>query len=258
MQALQFEDVQVILQAPDTEHATVLVNLTRLKQAGPKKKNENSSFLITHSGWVKLIELYIDCTPKEERTSRFLRKVVKDRKTNSIKITKAVLGKNTIAKFPQDIATYLNLPDPKGYTGHCYRRTGATILADEGADTLQLKRAGGWKSDTVAQGYVDNSRPQKERTAAMFAAGSRALTTTPSPGAMQQAFSSSSSSTVSSSSSSSKNNVFFQTSDVNQSVSMNVDISGSTNANIQIFIPESFAKHNKMNKRKSTGGDDER
>jgi hypothetical protein len=36
-------------------------------------------------------------------------------------------------------------------------------LADSGADLLTLKRHGGWKSNTVAEGYVEDSVCQKKR-----------------------------------------------------------------------------------------------
>lgn len=74
------------------------------------------------------------------------------------------IGINTIAKIPQKIAEYLKLPDSKPYTGHCLRRTSATLLADSGADILQLKRHGGWRSNAVAEAYVDDSINNKIKT----------------------------------------------------------------------------------------------
>ncbi|KAJ8914344.1 hypothetical protein NQ315_011332 [Exocentrus adspersus] len=38
------------------------------------------------------------------------------------------------------------------YTGHCFRRTSASLLADSGASIDVLKRHGGWKSASVAEG----------------------------------------------------------------------------------------------------------
>lgn len=73
------------------------------------------------------------------------------------KVTKQPFGHNSIAQFPKKIASYLNLANTETYTGHCFRRTAATLLANTGADVLQLKRLGGWKSSTVAESYVDNS-----------------------------------------------------------------------------------------------------
>ena len=43
------------------------------------------------------------------------------------------------------------------HTGHCFRRTSATLLVDGGTDQLTLMRHGGWRSATVAQGYLEDS-----------------------------------------------------------------------------------------------------
>lgn len=66
-----------------------------------------------------------------------------------------------MGKIPKEIATFLNLDDPNLYTGHAFRRTSATVVADEGADLLTLKRHGVWKSDTVAESYVNESIKNK-------------------------------------------------------------------------------------------------
>jgi hypothetical protein len=63
--------------------------------------------------------------------------------------------------MPRDIAQYLNLPDANLYTGHAFRRTSATLLADSGADITTLKRHGGWRSSNVAEGYIENSIDNK-------------------------------------------------------------------------------------------------
>lgn len=75
--------------------------------------------------------------------------------------TRQPIGKNMIASIPAFVAKLLSLPAPETYTGHAMRRTGATILVDDGADLLTLKRFGAWKSDKIAQGYVANSKAQK-------------------------------------------------------------------------------------------------
>lgn len=72
------------------------------------------------------------------------------------------IGKNKFAAVPQKIAEFLNLPDSKNYTGHSFRRTSATMLVDAGASMPTLKRHGGWKSDTVAAGYIDESITNKK------------------------------------------------------------------------------------------------
>ena len=53
------------------------------------------------------------------------------------------VGRNIFAKIPSDIATFLNLENAKNYSGHSFRRTSATLLANSGVDVLALKRHGG-------------------------------------------------------------------------------------------------------------------
>jgi hypothetical protein len=65
-------------------------------------------------------------------------------------------GVNYIASVAKKIATFLNL-DTSKYTGHSFRRTAATSAADSGISLINLKRLGGWRSDSVASSYVDNS-----------------------------------------------------------------------------------------------------
>ena len=59
----------------------------------------------------------------------------------------------------------MNLPDANEYTGHCFRRSSATILVDAGGDLLSLKRHGGWQSSSVAEGYINESAANKASTA---------------------------------------------------------------------------------------------
>jgi hypothetical protein len=65
------------------------------------------------------------------------------------------IGKKTIAEFPLRIATFLKLATPSGYTGHAFRRTGATSAVSNGASIEDLMRLGDWQSDAVARGYVN-------------------------------------------------------------------------------------------------------
>lgn len=53
---------------------------------------------------------------------------------------------------------FLNLPDVDTYTGHCFRKTSATLLVEGGADITTLKRHGGWKSNSVAESYIEALR----------------------------------------------------------------------------------------------------
>jgi integrase len=70
-------------------------------------------------------------------------------------------GQHTIGNVPKTIAQYLGLQKPELYTGHSFRRSGATMVVDAGGDILTLKRAGGWKSSAIAESYVEDSVTQK-------------------------------------------------------------------------------------------------
>ncbi|KAJ8950442.1 hypothetical protein NQ317_011010 [Molorchus minor] len=58
---------------------------------------------------------------------------------------------------PSVVASYLKLP------GCCI--SSATLLADAGVDITTIKRHAGWKSTTVAEGYVENSIENKTKIA---------------------------------------------------------------------------------------------
>ena len=78
------------------------------------------------------------------------------------KCTKQPVGINKFGKMPQIIASYLKLPEAGSYTGHTFR-TSATLLADSGADITTVKRHGGWKSSSVAEGYIEDSVQNKRK-----------------------------------------------------------------------------------------------
>ena len=53
-------------------------------------------------------------------------------------------GVNMVDTYPNIVAKKLNLEG--NFSGHCFRRSSATILADSGADLLTLKRHSRWSS----------------------------------------------------------------------------------------------------------------
>lgn len=75
------------------------------------------------------------------------------------------MGKNSISAVPSKIALFLKLENPEKYTGHSFRRTSATLLANTGVDVLALKRHGGWKSANIAESYVAESITNKNEVA---------------------------------------------------------------------------------------------
>ena len=84
------------------------------------------------------------------------------------------VGIHTLSKIPCKIAEYLKLPNSKEYTGHALRRTSASLLADTGSDILTLKQHGGWKSSTVAEGYVETLLKKKKEISSRILLGTTA------------------------------------------------------------------------------------
>lgn len=137
---IQEENVVLIVTVPDT------------------KTDKKRVFTVTNIDFIKIYRKYAALRPKHIVNNRriFLRYV-------NGKCTAQVVGVHTIGKMPSMIAKYLRLPYPETYTGHCFRRSSATLLANTGADMSILKRHGGWKSTTVAEGYVEDSIENKKQ-----------------------------------------------------------------------------------------------
>lgn len=123
------------------------------------KTNIVRKFTIIGDGYsVNIIDLYkkyVLLRPSKVSTSRFFLNYQKG------KCTVQPVGINKISGFPKEIAMFLNLPNPEIYTGHSFRRTSATFLANGGGDLLALKQHGGWKSSSIAEGYVEESVSNK-------------------------------------------------------------------------------------------------
>ena len=128
------------------------------------KTKVTREFVITEGNiegqnFLDLIRKYIALRPRNVKHDRFFVKY-----TNGTCGVQPV-GINTVGSLPKAIAQFLKLPNPALFTGHCFRRSSATLLADSGADILKLKQHGGWKSSTVAEGYVEHSIENKKRIA---------------------------------------------------------------------------------------------
>lgn len=122
------------------------------------KTNVQRSFCIP-SNYVSYYRKYAALRSPSTPHRRFFVKYVNN------KCTIQPVGINTFGKMPADIATYLKLSDPKFFTGHCFRRSSASLLANSGADLTMIKRHGGWRSSTVAEGYIEDSIGNKNKIA---------------------------------------------------------------------------------------------
>jgi integrase len=142
---LNFEDLVISKDSVD-----VKINQSKTDQA---KKGFVFRILTPH---VKYILCYVELFDIKDRSGRFFRTIGKNGKP-----TKAGMGKNTLSSIPSEVAFFLGLSEYENYTGHCFRRSGATILADSGVNKITLKRAGRWKSDSACDGYIEESKDSK-------------------------------------------------------------------------------------------------
>lgn len=105
----------------------------------PEGKKFLRCFMITnskHLDYVSIYRKYSVLRPKNIKTPRFFLKY------NAGKCIKQVVGINTFGRVPSMIAQYLEMPNPRLYTGHCFRRCSNTLLKDDG-DCLGSKRPRG-------------------------------------------------------------------------------------------------------------------
>lgn len=122
------------------------------------KTYQSRAFMITRDEWIGIIREYIDLRGNVQNERFFMQ-------MRFGKITNQPFGHNSISQFPKKIATFLKLTNVDTFTGHCFRRTAATLLVNNGGDMMQLKRLGGWKSSSVAEGYIDSSVTNQAKTA---------------------------------------------------------------------------------------------
>lgn len=135
----------------DADDDTMLVKVPVTKTCKPR------SFII--AGVLReIVKVYMSLRPSNCTTDRFFLNY------RGGKCTVQPVGKSKFGEMPKIIAAYLKLPNCKIYTGHSFRRTSATLLADAGADLLELKRHGSWTSVSVVEGYIGDSVQNKKRT----------------------------------------------------------------------------------------------
>jgi integrase len=119
------------------------------------KTHSERTFTISNLEYIKMYRKYRALRPPHATSRRlFLRYA-------SGKCSNQNVGINKIGEIPSLIAWYLGKPSAKQYTGHCFRRSSATLLANAGGDITSVKRHGGWKSTTVAEAYIEDSLANK-------------------------------------------------------------------------------------------------
>lgn len=152
--------------------SAVLIKIPDTKTKRPR------AFTITGE-FYNLFKKYALLRPSDVKEHRFFLNY------QNQKCTRQPVGVNKLGNVPKQIAAYLKLKNPELYTGHCFRRSSATLLVDAGGDITTLKRHGGWRSSTVAEGYIDESVTNKMQIANKIlhavTDSSSSLTTLPSP-----------------------------------------------------------------------------
>ena len=127
------------------------------KQVKEKRKNTVEPFTFNLPTYVTQdIDKLLEMTPEKYWDKRLIKNANKNARNNGV--YSQGKSKNQMAQWGKNLAReILGKDDADEYTGHCWRRTGATCLADEGITEIALKRAGHWSSAKTALGYVNQS-----------------------------------------------------------------------------------------------------
>ena len=99
-------------------------------------KNNNPGKFLVGDLFYNKVQQYISLRPIVQFSDRFFIQYRNDRCTHQN------IGYHTIRTTPTKIASYLGLESPNRYTGHCFRRTAATILSESGAPMQQINELG--------------------------------------------------------------------------------------------------------------------
>lgn len=130
------------------------------------KTNVSRLFAITDENWSNYIKKYFQLRSANTIHKRFFVCY------RSGRCTTQPIGINKIGEMPKIIAKYLNLLNYEHYTGHCFRRSSASHLANSGADLITIKKHAGWKSSAVAEGYLDASLKRKMHVSTLLSSAS--------------------------------------------------------------------------------------
>lgn len=122
----------------------------------------------------EVIARYIEAVPLSCRSGRFL-KQWKVTPRGDIGYRNQPLGKRTLSQSGVKVAEFLELESPELYTGHCWRRSGASNAAHSGATIEQLRMLGRWRSESVARGYVESSDKSILKNADLMQSGGSSM-----------------------------------------------------------------------------------
>lgn len=119
------------------------------------KTHVERTFTVSKLEYIETYRKYLALRPKNVTTNRLFLKYYNGRCYNQ------PVGINKMGQIPSLIGIFLGKESAKQFTGHCFRRTSATLLANAGGDITSVKRHGGWKSTSVAESYIEDCLTNK-------------------------------------------------------------------------------------------------
>ena len=134
----------------------VYVSHERSKQRSDKR---SSRFLIPRSGvqdhdWAALVEQYLVAI--KDDINKYTGRVFWGARGGTF--IAQPLGRNMVGQIPHEMAKFLEIPTPKEFTFHSFRRSAATAAADTGASSAQMTDFFGWKNPSMPQEYISTSK----------------------------------------------------------------------------------------------------
>ena len=106
-----------------------------------------------------VLDLYFDCLKRGQESLIQTQVAVEGLHGN--RLPGQPIGKHTGASYGKVFATLLQIPNPGNFTGHCWRRTAATLAAEEGLSLTEIKILTGHQSDS---GYTKLKSDEDENS----------------------------------------------------------------------------------------------
>lgn len=125
----------------------------------PKTKTKISKSFTIQNSYYGIVKHYFSLRPSKVNHRRAFLNYQRG------KCTVQAIGKNKFALMPKQIAIFLNLENPELYTGHSFRRSSTTLLADADVDITTIKQHSCWKSNKSAESYIAESLSNKRKIA---------------------------------------------------------------------------------------------
>ena len=131
IKSLTFEQVKIFTGPAGDE--IVEVKMIRAKGA----VDRDNTFWIVEELAVTVVKQYMGLTTVIQQTGAFWR--YSENVGNQWVLTQKQVGIHPLARCGIQIATFLQLENPNSYTGHCFKRTGGTLMAEGNATPFQIQ-----------------------------------------------------------------------------------------------------------------------